>query len=104
MNAAGKYDLRIARRTKESLNGSIKKNSPVGGDVLSFTNTPLTDVLDRLKQKFNADIRYNATALKTIYITASFTEQDTLSNILNILCTLNNLQLQSTGTEFTISR
>jgi ferric-dicitrate binding protein FerR (iron transport regulator) len=104
MNAAGKYDLRVARRTKEPLTTSVKKNNPAGGDVLSFTNTPLTDVLDRLKRKFDADIRYDATAIKTIYITASFTEQDTLSGILNILCTLNNLQLQGTGTVFTISR
>lgn len=103
MNTAGKYDLQ--RPAKKTTNVStIKKNNATGGNALSFTNMPLADVLQQLKQKFGADIRYQPEDLKTIYITASFTEQDTLSDILNILCALNSLRLQSTATAFTISR
>lgn len=104
MNAAGKFDLRTAQSVKALVATAVKKNNPAGGDALSFAKMPLTDVLEQLKRKFAADIRYDARSIKTIYITASFTEQDTLSNILNILCTLNNLQLQGTGTVFTITR
>lgn len=103
MNAAGKYGRQ--RPAKKAPGVSIiKKNEHTGNNALSYHNMPLADVLERLKQHFDADIRYQPGELKTIYVTASFTQQDTLSGVLNILCTLNNLQLEHTGTAYTVSR
>jgi transmembrane sensor len=101
----GKYDLKHNSPVKkETADNLVKKNKPTGGDALSFNNTPLADVLQQLKQKFGADIRYNPEDLKTIFITASFTEQDTLPGILDILCALNNLRLQHADATFTVTR
>lgn len=102
MNVRGDYHKKLAVTPAPPV---VKKNTPViAGNSLAFTNMPLTDVLEQLKHKFGTDIRYNAKEISSIYVTATFTEQDTLSNILTILCTLNDLQLQSTGTTFAISR
>lgn len=104
INAAGKYGLQRLAKKKTPGVSIVKKNEPTGGNALSFHNMPLADVLERLKQHFGADIRYQPGELKAIYVTASFTEQDTLSDVLNILCTLNNLHVEHTGAVFTISR
>lgn len=102
MNAQGDFHKKVAGAWDTAV---VKKNTPVApGNTLIFNNTPLTEVLERLKQKFGADIRYNAGEIKTISVTATFTEQDALSDMLTILCTLNDLQLQTTGTTFAISR
>lgn len=101
MNAQGDYHKKVASVWDSPV---VKKNAPNMGNALAFTNLPMADVLDQLKQRFGADIRYNTKEINTIYVSATFTEQDTLSDILNILCTLNGLQLQGSGTKFAISR
>jgi ferric-dicitrate binding protein FerR (iron transport regulator) len=103
MNTAGVYDLRktIAGTQEHS---SHKRNKPVAVEGLTFTNIPLEDVLQQLEQQFKTNILYKSEQIKTISITASFTDQDTLSDILNILCTLNNLQFKRIGSEYIISR
>lgn len=102
MNEQGDYHKKVAASWDPAV---VKKNAPVvPGNAIIFNNTPLADVLEQLKQKFGVDIRYDASEIKTISVTATFTEQDALSDILTILCTLNDLQLQTAGTTFTISR
>lgn len=102
MDAGGEYHKTTATGQPPV---AIKKHTPaLAPNALVFTNMPLATVLEQLKRRFGAAIRYDANAISTINVTATFTEQDTLSDILNILCTLNDLQLQSTGTTFAISR
>ncbi len=103
MNAQGDYHKWIAN-AETPAPGVLKKGTITGGDAFSFDNQPLEEVLEQLKQRFHADIRYNTKEIKSIYITATFTQQDTLSDILTILCTLNDLQLKHTDTVFAISR
>jgi ferric-dicitrate binding protein FerR (iron transport regulator) len=103
MNAQGSYNKRVAN-AEIPVPGIVKKGAQAGGDAFSFSNQPLEEVLEQLKQRFHADIRYNTKEIKSIYITASFTQQDTLSDILTILCTLNDLQLKHTDSVFAISR
>lgn len=103
MNTAGIYDLRKTMAGTPA-HSSNKTDRPVAVEGLTFTNIPLEEVLQQLEQKFKTNIHYKSEQIKTISITASFTDQDTLSDILNILCTLNNLQFKRTGSEYIISR
>jgi transmembrane sensor len=104
MNAAGDYRLQAAN-AEVPAPGIVKKNLPVPyGDAFAFDHTPLAEVLEQLKKRFNTPVQYDPSAIRSIYITATFTQQDTLSDILTILCNLNDLQLKSTDTVFTISR
>jgi transmembrane sensor len=104
MNTAGDYRLHAAN-AEVPPPGIVKKNHPVPyGDAFAFDHTPLAEVLEQLKKRFNTPVQYDPSAIRSIYITATFTQQDTLSGILTILCNLNDLQLKSTDTVFTISR
>jgi transmembrane sensor len=102
VSATGKVSLEHLSKKRKTT--SIKKNSPVHIDALSFNNTPLADVLGRLSQKFKIEIRYDAEELKAIFITASFTDRDSLPQILDIICVLNNLRLQNSDGVFAVSR
>lgn len=104
MNGRSHQFLKQASPVKQPINQPVKKNKPLPGGALSFNHTPLVKVLEQLQQQFSANIRFDPATLQEIFVTASFTEQDTLSGILDILCTLNNLQLQRTGDTFNISR
>jgi ferric-dicitrate binding protein FerR (iron transport regulator) len=71
---------------------------------LSFRNTPLSDVFDNLANKFHVHIICaDRDKLQQIPFTGHFNGNDSLENLLKVLCGMNNLQYQLAGDEVTIS-
>lgn len=106
---ANDFNYRITRiqpvtKTKKVL----RKEEPLTGNAdtihLNFRNTPLADVFDNLAKKFQIHIVYtNREKLQEIPFTGYFNDNDSLDNLLKMLCSMNNLQYQLTGDELTIS-
>lgn len=64
------------------------------GQTLAFNHVPLQKVLQVLGEQYDADIQYDAHQLKKVYVTATFSRQDSLINILQTIATLNNASVQ----------
>lgn len=86
----------------------VAKNPPVKHTTIAplnvFENTPLAEVLKRLKNTYNIQIRFNEADLREVFVTATFDQHDTPESILETLCTLNRLQLTKDKDEYKISR
>lgn len=71
---------------------------------LKFSNTPLSDVFDMLAKHFQIHIVYtDREKLQEIPFTGYFSANDSLENLLKMLCGMNNLQYELTGDELKIS-
>ena len=82
--------------------------APVPEDTTSmhFRNTPLSDVFDNLGKKFHVQIIYteqDSKLLQEIPFTGQFNANDSLENLLKVLCGMNNLQYQLAGDKVNIS-
>lgn len=64
------------------------------GQTLAFNHVPLQKVLQVLGEQYDADIQYDTRHLKKVYVTATFSRQDSLVNILQTIATLNNASVQ----------
>lgn len=71
---------------------------------MSFRNTPLSDVFDKLAEKYHIHIDYtDKEKLQQISFTGHFNANDSLENLLKVLCGMNNLQYELAGDKVNIS-
>jgi transmembrane sensor len=93
----------------ENVTNSDKTMPATGTDnatasSLLYHNKPLPEVLQTLEQHFSTDINYNKKALSKIRVTAEFNYNDSLEQILEVIATLNNLQLTHTEKGFSLTK
>ncbi|SEW40237.1 FecR family protein [Chitinophaga arvensicola] len=95
---------RISPAVKAKKN--LRKEAPASNADsinLNFRNTPLADVFDNLAKKFQLQIVYtNREKLQEIPFTGYFNANDSLENLLKMLCGMNNLQYELTDNELKI--
>lgn len=103
---ANDFNYRITRIQPVAKAKKVLPKEDITADTinLNFRNTPLADVFDNLAKKFQIHIVYtNREKLQEIPFTGYFNANDSLDNLLKMLCGMNNLQYQLTGNELTIS-
>ena len=61
--------------------------------LMAFSNTPLSKVLNQLQQAFGVTIQYEQSDVEGAYFTGQVLKTDSLQNILEVICQLNNLEL-----------
>lgn len=61
--------------------------------LLQFNNTPLPKVLSQLQTAFGVTIQYEHNDVDSAYFTGQVLKTDSLHNILEVICQLNNLEL-----------
>lgn len=71
---------------------------------LVYFKQPLPAVLQTLEQHFSTTISYDKKALSKIRVTAEFSYNDSLAQILEVIATLNNLQLTHTDKGFSLTK
>lgn len=73
---------------------SAKGNADTKHAVLmAFNNAPLDSVLGKLETAFGINIRYEQSDVDGAYFTGQILKTDSLQNILEVICQLNNLEL-----------
>lgn len=94
----------------------LNKNKRIGNPVetsenntsnstgLVYFKQPLPTVLQTLEQHFSTTISYDKKALSKIRVTAEFSYNDSLEQILEVIATLNNLQLTHTDKGFSLTK
>lgn len=70
---------------------------------LDFDNMALDKVLGRLGRKYNTTIKFDSKSMSNILFTGHFEDNDQLGSILQVISALNNLEVQETGTEYTVT-
>ncbi len=68
-------------------------DAPSGESSLSFVKVPLALVFDRLEKRFSTNIQIDSSLIDSKLFTGSFEETDSLELILNIIGTMNKLEL-----------
>lgn len=71
---------------------------------LHFDKADMAGAFNRLQKIFNASIRYDAVELHKMLFTGSFTESDSLSQILRIIGNMNGLLVAEKNGVYTISK
>lgn len=61
--------------------------------LVTFNNAPLDSVLNKLATVFHTGIRYEHSDVDGAYFTGQVLKTDSLRNILEVICQLNNLEL-----------
>lgn len=61
--------------------------------LMAFNNAPLDSVLGKLETAFGINIRYEHSDVDGAYFTGQVLKTDSLRNILEVICQLNNLEL-----------
>lgn len=100
-NAKGQYS--ILRRNEQirldSLQTQLKKIQVNAGEVLAwkkpyllFNDVTMKEAMDELAQRFHADIVFTNPAAENCPVTASFTEGESLEEIIRILSKINNME------------
>ena len=69
-----------------------------------FNNQPLEKVLVDLGDLYNVRIMFNKTDVQNIYFIGKYNKSESLETILKRICTLNNLTITKSGTDFLISK
>jgi len=89
------------KRVGKPVETNEKSTSSTG---LVYFKQPLPTVLQTLEQHFSTTISYNKKALSNIRVTAEFSYNDSLAQILEVIATLNNLQLTHTDKGFSLTK
>lgn len=61
--------------------------------LMAFNNAPLDSVLGKLETAFGTNIRYEHSDVEGAWFTGQVLKTDSLRNILEVICQLNNLEL-----------
>jgi len=110
-----KYDSTLVaiekiKATDEDLSVSKRKdikahkNNSVASDDLVFSSSALPDVMDRLSKYFNTKILYNKMEIESMNFTGTISKNDSLSIILKVIAQMNDLQISSTDSGFTVEK
>lgn len=87
----------------------LHKDDPLSGNTdtinMNYRNTPLSVVFDNLAERFHVHIIYNTdkAKLQQISFTGHFNANDSLENLLKVLCGMNNLQYELADDKVNIS-
>lgn len=75
-----------------------------GNELLVFNRTPLDKVFRKISVKYNATIHFDSQDVSQLTFTGNVEPHDSLMNILNIICSINNLSLSKDNTGFIIKK
>ena len=100
-NSTGAYS--ILRRNEQlrldSLHTQLKKIQVNAGEVLAwkkpyllFNDVTMKEAMDELAQRFHAEIVFTNPAAENCPVTASFTEGESLEEIIKVLSKINNME------------
>jgi len=81
-----------------------KNHSHAVTNELVFSSSALPDVMDRLSKYFNTKISYNKTEIESMNFTGTISKNDSLSIILKVIAQMNDLQISSTDSGFTVEK
>ena len=81
-----------------------KNHSHAVTNELVFNSSALPDVMDRLSKYFNIKISYNKTEIESMNFTGTISKNDSLSIILKVIAQMNDLQISSTDSGFTVEK
>ncbi len=70
------------------------ENMVVDEQTLVFNHVPLQKVLGVLSDQYAADIKYDTYRFRKVFVTATFSRQDSLIDILETIATMNNASVQ----------
>jgi transmembrane sensor len=83
----------------------IKPKADSANDQITFSNTLLPQVMNRLSAYYKATIKYDSLSISTMNFTGTVTKNDSLSVILKAIGQMNNLEISKTDNdEFIISK
>jgi len=85
--------------------GGINATDAVGetGD-LSFNNTSLKEVMDKLSLRYHHKIIYNHQDITGLNFTGTVSASDSLTVVLRLIATMNDLEVQEEGDNYVISK
>ncbi|CAN5165451.1 FecR domain-containing protein [soil metagenome] len=79
----------------------LKKNTPVTS--LSFKNTPMNEVLEKLAARYNVKIMYDKTRIAGKNFTGNIEAEDSLSVVLKVIAQMNDLDITAFKKGFNIT-
>ena len=87
-------------------NASAKEKMPTAdSSTLTFSNTLLPEVMQKLSAYYNVKIQYDSAVIAAMNFTGTITKKDSLHVILKAITQMNNLNvIQEDGGNFTISK
>ena len=85
---------------KLSLSGRTHKSVA----PMAFNKTPLKEVFRKISERYNTVIGFNTEDVANLTFTGNVESGDSLFNILNIICSINNLTLSKDKSGFVISK
>ncbi|MDE1191270.1 MAG: FecR family protein [Arachidicoccus sp.] len=92
----GNFTPVLSLANKEAQNmpkGKLNNNDAVSSPLISFSNIPMTQALDKLAKEYNVEIEYNSNDVKDINIIASISPHQPIVQILSNIAQMNHLAL-----------
>lgn len=80
------------------------KTDKAAKNVLSFTGTPLPDVIDKLSIYFNHKIIYEKDEVDSMSFTGTITKSDSLEIVLKVIAQMNDLTIEQQDDQFIIHK
>ncbi|MBO9657254.1 MAG: DUF4974 domain-containing protein, partial [Chitinophagaceae bacterium] len=81
-----------------------KEKTTPAKNQLSFKQTPLEKVFKQLEKTYAVCIKYNKTDISGIMFTGNFDTNESCSSVLQVIASLNNLEIISGNQEFIIKK
>jgi transmembrane sensor len=104
MLAVGKIDS-IKTQTLAIRTDKIKPKADSVNNQITFSNTLLPEVMNKLSVYYNATINYDSLSIATMNFTGTVTKNDSLPVILKAIGQMNNLEIvENDNDEFIISK
>ncbi len=83
----------------------MKNEKPVTVDEnLEFNSAYLYEVIDILKNRYRVNILFEDNSMRTMRISVSFSSNESIDNILNIIAETLSIQISKHGANYTISK
>lgn len=87
-----------------NINKIKKPETDSASDILSFNNTKLPAVMQKLSAYYNIKINYDSLMLNSMNFTGTVSKTDSLPVILKAISQMNNLDVIQSGNEFIITK
>ncbi len=97
--------LLVVEKINKKRSNTVNADKPAAdslSDNLTFSNTLLPEVLQKLAAYYNVKISYDTALVDTISFTGTISRKDSLTVILKAICTMNGLNLLDTANEYKI--
>lgn len=98
----------VYNKDKKSLTLHSEKNAAQEiawrNGTLLFKSTPLQEIVRELSNAFHTDIRIEGTDLQNYHMTATFSDGETLEEILSLLCRNQKFEYTKTNDNITITQ